>query len=372
MSCDPPGQACDAPGSIEATVELEFKLNFEEARQRWAAFWEGEHTDRPLLSIVVPKPGVEPIDKPRYMAGADGNYDEPIDQLLGWARTHDFLAEAIPFFNLEFCPDHFSLLLGAERETNPASPNTSWAVPFVTDWDTADIRFRRDGKWWSRTVEFAQALRAKCDGKLLIAAPTLVGGLDALAAVRGPNQLMTDLATEPEKVTAALDRVCSAYRDILDAFAELLDFDGFGSINRHGMYSRGRINVPQCDASCMISDRMYREFGIPSLKREMGLLDAAEYHLDGPGAIRHLEALCELDDLDIVQWVPGSGEAEHQDWTDLYRRIDALGKGQMIGTDRERIAQFWGEFRSRKLFFHTSAVSQEDAADILSGLEKPR
>ena len=354
---------------MEVPVELEFKPDFEEASRRWTAFWKGEHTDRPLVKMVVPKEGVEPVAPPEYMAGADGNYEEAIEKVLRCAETHEFLGEAIPLFYLEFGADHFSMLLGAERRVHPDSLGTAWVEPFVEDWDDAEIAFRRDGTWWRRTVEFAQALRERLDGKLLIAAPTLVAGLDALVTVRGVNKLMMDLATSPQKVKRALDAVCAAYGEIVDALAELLDFETFGSITRHGLYCPGRINVPQCDCSCMISPEMFREFELPCLKREMAVLDAAEYHLDGPGAIQHVEALCELEDLDVIQWMPGAGEASGRDWTDLFRRIDAFGKGLYISASPEQVKHLSRELKSPKLYFNAKVGSRREAEKLLAELE---
>ena len=49
-------------------MELEFKPDFEEVRQRWSKFWKGEST-RPLVHIVLPKEGVEPVPHPPYLTG---------------------------------------------------------------------------------------------------------------------------------------------------------------------------------------------------------------------------------------------------------------------------------------------------------------
>ena len=352
-------------------MELEFKPNFEDARQRWAAFWKEEKFDRPPVSIVLPKPGVEPVEKPPYLAGADGDFEPVIDQLLAWAETHEFIGEAIPFFYAEFGPDHSASLLGADLEFNPNSPGTSWIVPFVKEWNVDyPIKFKRDCKWWRRTVDFIRALRRRCDGKLLIAAPTLNGGLDCLAAIRGAKELLIDLITQPEKIKVALEDVCCAYEEILEALSEELNFKKYGSINRHGMYGQGKINVPQCDISSLISPEMFREFEIPCLKREMKALDFVEYHLDGPGAIKHLGSLCQLEDLDVIQWVPGAGEASQQNWMDLYRKIDSLGKGQIFWKSPDEIKYLWKELKSRRLFFVTSVKSKKDAEDLLRWLEK--
>jgi len=321
------------------------------------------------VSIVFPKPGKEAVPQPPYTSGADGDFGPVIDQIIAWVDSHEFMGAAIPHYTVEFGPDHFSSLLGCEMLLHQGSSETRWAVPFVDDWDNAEIRFRRDCEWWKRTVAFVRALRKRCDGKVLISAPTFVAGLDCLAAIRGVEPLLVDLVERPEKVKRALDDAFVAYEEIMEAFSKELNYAEFGSANRHGMYSTGRINIPQCDFSCMISPQMFDEFQIPFLKKESELLDATEYHLDGPDAIKHLESLCAVKGLDIIQWVCGAGEAQEQNWWELYRRIDSLGKGQILGGNHERIKTIWNELSSRKLFFVTGASSREEAEAFLAEME---
>ncbi|MDK1030432.1 MAG: hypothetical protein QGD94_00320 [Planctomycetia bacterium] len=347
-------------------MELEFKPDFADACAMWEAFWKGENR-RPLISAVVPKPGVEPVVKPPYAAGADGNFEPVIDQLLTWAATHEFLFEAVPFFYLEFAADHFATLLGADL-TFSAGQQGGWPVHIIDDFEEAQIKFRPDGKWWQRTAAFARALRKRCDGKLLIASNTLTANLDALMALRGAQGLLWDMVERPEAVHA-LEQVTRAHGEILDALAELLDYNTCGSINRHGMYCRGRINVPQADMSCMISPAMFADFVLPYLRREMANLDAVEYHLDGPDALKHLEALCLIEELDIIQWVPGAGEAETQDWTGLYEKIDALGKGQILGGKPEQFRRLLRKLKSPKLFFGLDVASRDEAERFVEELQ---
>lgn len=330
-------------------MELEWKRDFAKAQKRWDAFWRGENVG-PQVAAIVPKPGVQPVEKPPYAAGWDGNFGLVIEQLVRWGETHEFLGDAIPYFYAEFTADHSAVLLGAGLEYQPDGHGNGWTTPVIGDIREADIRVRRDTVWYERTVRFFEELRRAGDGKFLIAAPTLSGGLDNLASLRGTEALLMDLVEHPEAVKRALEQIDRAFGELLNEFGRLLDFGRYGSINRHGMYSSGRIAIPQCDFSCMISNDMYREFELPCLEREMALLDAVEYHLDGPGALQHLEALCSLERLDIVQWVSGSGWGEQQDWTWLYRKIDELGKGQIRGGSVERARAMWHEYRSKKLF----------------------
>jgi len=351
-------------------VQLEFKPDFEEARQRWNAYWKGE-SDRPLVASVIPKAGVTPVDAPGYTSGFTGDPEPLIDQILAYGQTHEFLGEAIPFYYLEFGPDHLSSFLGGDMHRNEDSGATSWLVPFVEDWDSAEIKFQPDCYWWRRTVDFIRAMRAAFDGKLLIACPTLVAGLDCLAAIRGQEKLAMDLVMQPEAIQRALAKVRKGYAEIVDALAVELDYATWGSINRHGFYSPGRTNVPQCDFSCMISSEMFAEFELPCLAHETEQLDHACYHLDGPGAVRHLEAICSLPRMQAIQWQPGAGPGAEQDWMHLHRRIDELGKGQYFGGNASRIEYLTREFRSKQLYFRTG-IPRGELDSLLLGLERIR
>ena len=341
------------------------KPDFEAASERWTRFWQGQRLERPLAGLRIPRPGIEPLPKPKYAPGVSGSFEEIAESVLKWASSYEYIGDAVPYYYAEFGPDHFSALLGAELRFHPDSPETSWCVPFVKDWDDAYIRFRPDCFWWEQTVEFFHALRRRTDGRMMIAAPTLSGGLDCLAAIRGVNELLMDIITVPDKIKRALDAACNAYKDTLAAVAEELNYREFGSITRHGMYCRGKTSVPQCDFSCMISPEMFKDFQVPCIERETELLDAAEYHLDGPGALPHLEALCNIDGIDVIQWVAGAGEAAEKNWWDLYEKIDSLGKGQILWPDNETIKKMCREFKSSKLFFLPSAKTRKEAEAFL-------
>ncbi|MHB0999245.1 MAG: uroporphyrinogen decarboxylase/cobalamine-independent methonine synthase family protein [Armatimonadota bacterium] len=347
-------------------MELEFKPDFESTQHKWDAFWRGESTG-PLAGVVLPKEGVTPVPHPGYLEGRDGNFTPIIDQLLAYGETHHFLGSAIPFFLLEWGPDTFSSFLGADLIF---VPTTSWCVPFVEDWDKTEIRFQRDSKWWRMTEDLIGAVRARCDGKLLINPPTLVANLDTLAALRGAEKLLFDLIEHPDAVKRALEQVCRAHTEVLEAYSELLDWDIYGSMNVSGFYSSGLQSRPQCDVSCMISPSMFHEFVMPCLAYETADTIASQYHLDGPGAIQHLPALGGLSRLDMIDYTPDPKE-KPKDWLHVRKMIDNLGKGQTFGgLNKDEVQLVWKEYKSRKLVFFLSVSSKSEAEDILSELEQ--
>jgi len=103
------------------------------------------------------------------------------------------------------------------------------------------------------------------------------------------------------------------------------------------------------------------------LAHEVGGLDASIYHLDGIDAIRHLEAICSLENLDMIQWVPGAGQ-DGKDWSDLRRRIDELGKGQIYQSGNltaSEVKAIWEIFSSRKLYVHVRADAHDELKALL-------
>lgn len=338
-------------------MELEFKPDFEEARARWTRYWKGECFDRPPLGIVLPKDGIQPValPKPYHLPHAD--LDQVADQLIAWAGSYEWLAEAIPGYPVTFAPDHFALLLGADlREDGEwADESTAWVMPFLDDYDQ-EIRFQPEGRWWAKTVECVRKLRQRCDGKLLISWTHFQGGLDALSAIRTPQKLLEDLILCPDDVKRALRQIDQAIDDARRAFAQELDAATWGTWTRHGMYSTGLVDIPQCDFSAMIGPDMFREFGLPSLAHECDMLDAAEYHLDGPDAIKHLPAIAEIKAIHLIQWQPGAGAAAVKDWTDLYRQIDQLGLGQIRQGTRQQALDLWQHVQCRERLFVSSVT----------------
>ena len=345
---------------------MSFKPDLAHAAQSWDAFWRNE-LPGPWVGAVVPKPGLTPAAKPSsYASGPDLDVEVFADQGLRWAESHDFVGAAIPFVYLEFAADQFSTFLGADL-LFPTPGEGGWPTHPCAEvpLEEVQIRFEREGSWWRRIRAIAARLMERWQGDLLVAAPTFVANLDALVALRGANQVLFDLLDRPEAVHRALAQIDQACAEVMEAFAELLQFERLGSINRHGMYSSGRLNLPQCDFSCLISPAMFAEFARPYLKQEMARQDGSEYHLDGPDAIRHLEALCSIEELGVVQWVAGAAR-QGEDWSDLYRRIDRLGKGQILGGNAANLERWQRELTAGRLFWNLSARTRAEAEDAIA------
>ena len=62
----------------------------------------------------------------------------------------------------------------------------------------------------------------------------------------------------------------------------------------------------------------------------MGWLDRNMFHLDGPGALKHLDTLLACEDLDALQWVYGAGNEPAARWAEVYQKAQSAGKSLQI------------------------------------------
>ena len=342
--------------------------DFSKVKKLWDDFWAGENK-RPLYAVAIPKNGAEAMPYPPYLMGFGGNYQAVADMLARWVESLEFFGAAIPTYSLSFGADDFAAFCGADLKMGQ-NGDTSWSVHKLASLKGAKIRFDKNSPWWQRLAEFRHVLKKTLGDSVLLTAPTLSAGLDGIAGLYGAENLLFDMIGDPEAVCDAVSQINAAYDDAVKACGELFEYEKYGSATRHGMYSSGIAGVPQCDISCMISPEMFEKFAIPCIEHEIGALDAAEYHLDGPDALKHLERLSQIPKLRVVQWVPGAGEAESQDWLGLYKRIVSLGKGLILGGDINGVANLQSELESKDIFFSVYGIaSRSEAEDFLAEKE---
>jgi len=352
--------------------ELEFRKDFDQVKENWRRFWDGT-LGRPILLAEAQKEGREPVSKPAWGAAFSRDYEELVGQALRWAETHEFLGDAVPFFRPSLIIDLMPAFLGAEI----VSVREEWvtdthAVPCIRDLSSAEIRFRRDSIWWEKWVRLAECIKRKCAGRLIYgAAQTYYNNLDTLAALRGRAALMTDLYDNPEGVHHAMKQIMEAHAEIMAEACQILDVEEYGSVTGHGYYSDGKAATPQCDFGFNIGKAHFDEFALPYLREEVDLLDAVEYHLDGPGNLTHLESICSLDGIGVIQWVSGAGDGQTKDWTWLYEKIDALGKGLLMSAGSpERAVALWEKYsNSGRLILHVKAEDRAAMERYFEALE---
>jgi len=217
-------------------------------------------------------------------------------------------------------------ILGAELE---GREDTIW-IRDKADFD-GNIVFDENNRWWQMHLNLLKACKAKSQGNYLVGCPDLVEGLDVLASLKGPDNALMDTMIDPETTLQQLQAVSDVYFKVFDKIYDIINVDGEMAFCYFSLWAPGKVSKLQCDISIMISAEDFRTFSLPFLKEQCNKIDYTLYHLDGVDAIRHLDALLEIENLNAIQWTPGYGQPQGGDpsWYDLYKKILAGGKSVM-------------------------------------------
>jgi len=122
-----------------------------------------------------------------------------------------------------------------------------------------------------------------------------------------------------------------------------------------------RMYVPSNDFSCMVSNAMFREFFLEGIAEECRFYTNSVYHLDGPGALRHLDDLLDIPELNAIQWVPGAGHTEPLQWMHVYKRVQAGGKSIMIyDVEPGHLDSLMDELSPEGLYLNINGVPDEE------------
>lgn len=356
---------------------LLYHPGWREARQRMAAWWNGEDISRAAMHIRVPRP--EPIEGIEVMPEPEGwvtdlstkSLEYRVNLALRTCANYCYFGELAPWAAPgDLAPNCLALYLGCR---GVEMPGTVWCQPCIVHPEQARFDYDPGNFYWRFTVEaYSQSLELG-RGKFLHHFPDLIEGLDTLAAMRGNQQLLVDLVDRPEWVFDCLRQITQAYFHYYDILYDLLRDEVGGSV--FWAWAPGRLSKLQCDMSAMICKGMFWDFMVPVLREMTERVSYSMYHWDGPGALQHLDALLSLPRLTMIQWTPGCGAEPywHQRWWPYYHRIlDAGKKLSIIWVENtEQLLTLKREFgdQSKNMLIGMEADSPGQAQDFLHAVE---
>jgi len=351
-------------------MEFAFKEDWPEARRRLEAWWQREIIDRCAFMVEAPRTGVtcREVTPPRDMKSRWTDPGYVIDRNLARCESTFFGGERIPSFFINVGPTCIGQFLGCDvvyQET------TTWKRPFVNDWDREcpTVNFDPGNENWKDVVRLTEEAVKVAPGRFFLGVTDLGGYSDALSAFRGPERLCLDLMDCPEKLLRLRKPILDAWKQMFDTLDRIIRRALEGCIGWMGIWAPGTTFHPQDDFSCMISKEMYDEVFAPALIEQVRSIDYPIYHLDGPGAIRHLDTLLAIDELPAIQWVPGAGHEPTPHWIPLLRRIQKAGKGVVLSCGIAEVEELMRELSSKGLMLITEAPTEEDARKLLRKVE---
>jgi hypothetical protein len=354
---------------------FEYKPDFEATMQRMNAFWERELIDRPLVQFLgLQKPLEQRVAVPHSHHASpderwlDVDYQVALTEanLANGEYPGDTLPLALPLLGPEIfgafygCPLHYS------------NYDTCWSEPILQDWSQLDtLHLDWNNFYFKRLTALSDALVEAGQGKWITGMSDWHVGADALAALRDPQRLAMDMIQYPEGVKTLLARVNADYFAVYDFFYDRLRKAGLPITSWTPLVAESKYYILQCDFSIMVSQAMYREFFLDGLRGECQFLDRSIYHLDGPGALRHLDDILAIPELDALQWVPGAGNEDFNRWIWVYQKAQKAGKGIQVNCKTEEIEAIMANLDPRGLYLIVmDCPSRQTAEMIINRLEK--
>lgn len=307
-----------------------WKSNLEETKQRYINWWNHkgiilnmwEHFQegvQPHAEIVLPAPAKDLSQKwfdPQWRA-----------EYLDWYVAHSSLkADILPVANTQLGPGSLAAILGGVFE---GGEDTIWIHPNPDFTD--EIVFNPEHPNWILHKELLKACKAKANGHYFVGMPDLMEGLDVLAALKGTDRVLLDTVMQPEILEQQMQQINDIYFKVFDELYDIIREGDEMAFCYFSSWAPGKMSKLQSDISTMISQDDYRRFVQPFIREQCQKIDYTLYHLDGVGAMHHLPALLEIEELNAIQWTPGVGEPQggSPKWYDLYKKILAGGKSVM-------------------------------------------
>lgn len=307
-----------------------WKSNLEETKQRYINWWNHkgiilnmwEHFQegvQPHAEIMPPAPAKDLSQKwfdPQWRA-----------EYLDWYVAHSSLkADILPVANTQLGPGSLAAILGGVFE---GGEDTIWIHPNPDFTD--EIVFNLEHPNWILHKELLKACKAKANGHYFVGMPDLMEGLDVLAALKGTDRVLLDIVMQPEILEQQMQQINDIYFKVFDELYDIIREGDEMAFCYFSSWAPGKMSKLQSDISTMISQDDYRRFVQPFIREQCQKIDYTLYHLDGVGAMHHLPALLEIEELNAIQWTPGVGEPQggSPKWYDLYKKILAGGKSVM-------------------------------------------
>jgi hypothetical protein len=358
-------------------MELESKPDFNQAMKRIYAWYEQEIIDRPPVRFTRHNAEFEAADniwKPEWRDLRDKWFDEEyqlekfMTQVQGatGGRKH-YNGETFPVFFPNLGPAVSAAFYGCPLVFSDV---TSWSLPILNG--PADAAYSQPlvlqwaGPYMKKLESLMRCALEVCEGRFLVGYSDLHGGMDCLAALRGTNELLYDLADNPDAPLAMLDQIADEFLQVFDYFDAMLREKKQPSVTWMAVPSFGKMHIPSCDFAFMISTRQFMRYQWELNRREMVHMTHNVYHVDGKGVARHLDRILELPNLHAIQWVQGVGDDQPiMQWVPLIKRIQAAGKSVMVDLTHDELENFIAAVEPKGILLTMASENEDEELIIL-------
>lgn len=354
-------------------MELQGKPDFEKAMSRIDAWFAHEMIDRPPVRFAEHNADFNAAHTLRGRTWPDlrarwFDAEFQVEFFMESIRGRTFYGETFPVFSPNLGPNVYAAFHGAELDYGEV---TSWIQHCVHERaDVEGLRFSRHNMYFQKIGELTRVALQQCAGKFMVGYTDLHGSLDCAADWRDPQRLCLDLTDCPKLVHDLVNLANESFLPVFDHYDEVLKARGQMSVTWMGIPSRGKMHIPSCDFTSMVSTEVFDEFYLPTLLAEVRHMTHNVFHVDGKGMLRHLDRVLAIPEIQAIQWVHGVGnDAPIMQWLPVIQRIQGAGKGVIVDLQLAELEPFIAATEPEELYLCISAPESMQP-DILKRLER--
>ncbi len=360
------------------------KENWPETQEKWRSYWKRQNVGRPLMRVVAQVENPAPLPEAFVPANPTEKYTDAA-KLVGryrhFCENHEFLAESFPNLSVDFGPGSVAAYIGSDIVFHD---DTVWFTEVLADLDDLEeaepFVFDPENAWFKKHLALVEECKTLAQGDFPICIPDLMENIDVIASLRGAETTIFDMIDSPEEMTARIQQISDIYFEYYNRFYDIVKMQDDSSIYTvFQIWGEGKSAKLQCDFSALMSPQNFRDFIQQPLRAQAQQLDNVIYHLDGPDAIKHLDAVMEIEEIDALQWTSGDygPDGTFEEWYVIYDKAYRAGKALWVkvysGEYQDwlaRIDKLIARYGSDRLLLTFPPMPKQQALDLLAYAEQ--
>jgi hypothetical protein len=357
------------------SLEIEGMPHFDMAMKRVYAWFENKIIDRPPIrfqahnSFIASETAALKSMSKEELKKWWFDVETQVDLYLKSIEGRTFHAETFPVFFPNLGPDVYAAFYGANLLFGET---TSWSIPLVNDWEEAEaLEFDWNNEYFKKIEELTHHALDRCKGKAMVGYTDLHPGLDCVAAWRDPQQLCIDMIKAPEKVDQLINLSIADFEMIYSHFDGILKNANQLSVSWMGIPSFGRMHIPSCDFSSLISPNFFQRFGLQILEKEVETMTHNIFHVDGSGVSKNIDSILSVPEVHAVQWVQGMGnDYPIMQWVPFIKELQSRKVPVVVDINKQEIDEFITVMEPEGLFLWVAAENENEELELLKRVEK--
>lgn len=199
-------------------------------------------------------------------------------------------------------------------------------------WEEADRLWdnRHSSPWHRKYMEFIDALVKRSAGRFPVSHGTLVGPLDYSVNIRGHEQTVIDLMTDPDPAFEMLKRGAEFFIDMTnDAWSRIPQFHGGWYDAQYQLWAPGPIARMQEDAVAVMSPDLYNRYVKPVDERIAKAFKCSFMHLHATSMFV-LDHILEIDALRCLEINNDVGGPPVSEMVPHFRKVQKAGRSLLV------------------------------------------